>query len=98
MLPGPAWNSVSATMPTDWCLTPTASAPDRVIVPRLRPLDILVLSAWCGLAGGMLEVVARIIGTTFFSSFRLYLLSRHFVWLAPLSNLLLFFAMGLVLA
>ena len=70
----------------------------REIEARLRPLDILMLSAWCGLAGGLLEVGARIVGTTYFSSDRLYRMSRHFVWLAPLSNLLLFLVMGVILA
>ncbi len=90
---------MSATIPADRRRSTAASAPlVRAIEPRLRPLDILVLSVWCGLASGLLEVWARIVGTTYFSSNRLYLMSRHFVWLAPLSNLLLFFAMGLVLA
>jgi arylsulfatase A-like enzyme len=89
---------VSATLPADRRQSATASAPVRAIEPRLRPLEILVLSAWCGLAGGLLEVGARIVGTTYFSSNRLYLVSRHFVWLAPLSNLLLFLAIGLILA
>ena len=90
---------MNATIPADQCLSAAAAAPSvRAIEPRLRPLDILVLSAWCGLAGGLLEVGARIVGTTYFSTIRLYLMSRHFVWLAPLSNLLLFFAMGIFLA
>ena len=53
---------MSATIPADRRLSATASAPVRAIEPRLRPLDILVLSAWCGLAGGLLEVGARIVG------------------------------------
>ena len=31
-------------------------------------------------------------------SHRMYLMSRHFIWLAPLSNLLLFTGIGLLLA
>ncbi len=90
---------VSATTPGDRRGSAAPSAPQtRPIEHRLRPLDILVLSAWCGLAGGLLEVGARIVGTTYFSSDRFYLMSRHFVWLAPLSNLLLFLAMGIFLA
>ncbi len=89
---------MSATLPAERRLAATASAPVRATEPRLGPLEILVLSAWCGLAGGLLEVGARIVGTTYFSSNRLYLVSRHFVWLAPLSNLLLFSVIGLVLA
>jgi len=69
-----------------------------VIEPRLRPLDILVLSAWCGLASGLLEVGARCVGRSLFATNQFYLMSRHFTWLAPLSDLLLFSAVGLVLA
>ncbi len=89
---------MSVASPADRYITTTGPASVRAIRPRLRPLDILVLSAWCGLAGGLLEVGARIVGTSYLSSNHLYLMSRHFVWLAPLSNLLFFLAMGLVLA
>jgi hypothetical protein len=62
------------------------------------PLDLLVLSPWCGLAGGLLEVGTRVAVRHIGPTDRLYLMSRHFVWLAPLSNLLLFLAMGMVMA
>ena len=65
---------------------------------RLGPLDVLVLSGWCGLAGGLLEVAARVLCRSIDPDHRMYLMSRHFVWLAPLSNLLLFVGMGLILA
>jgi hypothetical protein len=65
---------------------------------RLRPWDVIVLSAWCGLAGGLLEVAVRVLSRYIDPVHRLYLLSRHFVWLAPLSNLLLFLVTGLLLA
>jgi arylsulfatase A-like enzyme len=61
-------------------------------------MDILVLSAWCGLAAGLLEVGARVVGKTFFSSNHVYVASRHFFWLVPLSNLLSFTVLGLSLA
>jgi arylsulfatase A-like enzyme len=61
-------------------------------------MDILILSAWCGLAGGLVEVAARIVGKTFFATNRLYMMSRHFVWLAPLANLVFFLLLGLLLA
>ena len=64
---------------------------------RLGPLDVLVLSLWCGLAGGLLEV-----GTIAFCKVlpghRMYAMSRHFVWMAPLSNLVLFSGIGVFLA
>ncbi len=64
---------------------------------RLSPLDVLVLSAWCGLAGGLLEVGARLVCKIILSD-QMYAMNRHFVWMAPLSNLLLFSGMGLFLA
>ncbi len=67
-------------------------------VPRLGPRDVLILAAWCGLATGLLEVATRILCRWINSTDRLYQISRHFVWLAPLTYLLLFLMMGLVLA
>jgi arylsulfatase A-like enzyme len=61
------------------------------------PLDVLVLSAWCGLAGGLLEVGTRVLCKVL-PAHRMYGMSRHFVWIAPLSNLLLFAGIGVVLA
>jgi arylsulfatase A-like enzyme len=65
---------------------------------RLGPLDLLVLAAWCGLAGGLLEVGSRVLFRAINPFHRLYLISRHFVWLTPLVNLLLMFSLGLCLA
>jgi arylsulfatase A-like enzyme len=64
---------------------------------RLSPLDVLRLSAWCGLAGGLLEVGTRVFCKILLSH-RIYAMNRHFIWMAPLSNLLLFSGMGLFLA
>jgi len=64
---------------------------------RLGPLDVLVLSAWCGLVGGLLEVATRVV-CKIVPGHRMYAMSRHFVWMAPLSNLLLFSGIGLFLA
>ena len=57
-----------------------------------------MLSAWCGLASGLLEVATRVLCRYVDPTNRLYMLSRHFVWLAPLSTLLLFSGVGLFLA
>ena len=65
---------------------------------RTNPLGVLALAAWFGLASGWLEVGMRVLYKSLFRTNRLYLTSRHFVWLVPLSNLLLFFIGGLVLA
>ncbi len=65
---------------------------------RLGPLDVLVVSAWCGLAAGELEVAIRILTRNLSSSDRLYLMTRHFVWVIPLISLFLFLSMGVILA
>jgi arylsulfatase A-like enzyme len=64
---------------------------------RLSPRDLLVLSLWCGLASGWLEVGTRIV-CKIVPDHRTYLMSRHFVWMGPLSSLLFFLAIGLLLA
>ncbi len=65
---------------------------------RLGPLDVLVLSAWCGLAGGLLEVGTRVVCKSSVQATECTGMSRHFLWMAPLSNLLLFSGIGLFLA
>ena len=61
---------------------------------RLGPLDVLMLSAWCGLAAGELEVGRWILYRAISSIDSLYLMTRHFVWLVPLVDLLLFLGIG----
>src|SRR5271165_4898173 len=73
-------------------------AAPSVAARRISPRDVLILAAWCGLAAGLLEVGARILCRCINPTGRLYQVSRHFVWLAPLTYLLLFLAMGLFLA
>jgi arylsulfatase A-like enzyme len=89
---------MSATYPAE---SPTIVVKLGEIPPparRLSPLDVLVLSAWSGLAAGWLEVATRVLMKSIFDPGRMYLMSRQFVWLVPLSNLLLFFVVGLFLA
>jgi arylsulfatase A-like enzyme len=64
----------------------------------MRARDLLLLSAWCGLAAGLLEVGTRVLCRVIDPSQRLYSVSHHFIWLSPLSNLAFFTAIGLVLA
>jgi len=66
-------------------------------VRRLGAVDVLVLSVWCGLAAGELEVAARIVRRALASTHRLYMMTRHFVWLVPLINLVLFLGLGVLL-
>jgi arylsulfatase A-like enzyme len=57
-----------------------------------------VLSIWCGLLAGLLEVATRVVARSIDPTNRLYLMSRHFVWLIPLANMLVFLGLGLLLA
>jgi arylsulfatase A-like enzyme len=63
----------------------------------LGAVDVLLLSLWCGWAGGLLEVGARVVAKIAPGQ-RAYAMSRHFLWMAPLSNLLFLAGLGLVLA
>ena len=77
-----------------------ASSPQTVqklnLPRRLGALDVLVLAAWCGLVAGLLEVGTRVLCRAINPIERLYLMSRHFVWLTPLVNLSLFLGAGIV--
>lgn len=89
---------VTTAIPGDIPPSTIGTGPSGPGPVRLRPLDILILSAWCGLAGGLLEVAARIVGKGLFASNHLQMMSRHFVWLVPLSDLVLFVVLGFFLA
>jgi arylsulfatase A-like enzyme len=69
-------------------------------MPGLAPLDVLALAIWCGLAAGCLEVGTRALAKHFIAINRLNMMSQHFVWVVPVTNLLLFgvVGIGLVLA
>jgi arylsulfatase A-like enzyme len=86
------------THPADRVATTPGSASNLGLVRRLGPIDVLLLAAWCGLAAGWLEVGTRVLLKHVIVTGRMYLLSRQFVWLVPLSNLLLFLVAGLILA
>ena len=58
----------------------------------------MVWSIWFGLSGGLLEVGTRVLCRAIDPTRRLYLMSRHFVWLTPLANMSLFVVLGLLLA
>jgi arylsulfatase A-like enzyme len=89
---------VSTTTPADGGTSRAGSAGTPVARRCLGPRDVLMLSACCGLGSGLLEVGTRVLCRYFDPTNRLYMLSRHFVWLAPLSTLLLFTGLGLFLA
>jgi arylsulfatase A-like enzyme len=90
--------AMSASRPADRLTSALESGASLEPVQQLGALDMLVLSAWCGLAAGWLEVGTRVLLKSIVVSDRMYLMSRQFVWLVPLSNLLLFFVVGLFLA
>jgi arylsulfatase A-like enzyme len=58
----------------------------------------MALAGWCGLAAGELEVAVRLAQRSLSSTDRLYLMTRHFVWLVPSLSLLLFLAFGVLAA
>ncbi len=77
--------SVKSVVKTAFDLaTPTA---------RLGLLSILLLSSWCGLVAGLLEVAAFVVRKEFDAN-RFYSTTRDFVWLIPVTNLLIFVALG----
>jgi arylsulfatase A-like enzyme len=61
-------------------------------------LSILLLSGWCGLISGLLEVGITIVRKRTVDQNQFYWMSRHFVWLIPLTNLLIFLVLGLFLS
>jgi arylsulfatase A-like enzyme len=70
-------------------------APDE---GRLRPGHLLALALWCGLAAGPLEVGAIVLRKHTVDLTQFDWMTRHFVWLIPLTDLILFLALGVVLA
>ena len=86
------------TVPADRTTSSPRSAQAPGTKSRLGPVDVLVLSVWCGLAAGLLEVGTRALCRAIDPTRRLYMMSRHFIWLTPLANLLVFLGLGLFLA
>jgi arylsulfatase A-like enzyme len=74
--------------------TAGSSTPD-LATNRLGFVSLLLLSAWCGLVAGVLEVGTIVLRKRLFDPDHLYKMSSHFVWLIPLSNLGIFLTLGL---
>jgi arylsulfatase A-like enzyme len=87
----------STTHPVSTTPSPR-SARTRAVPHQSVARDVLMLAAWCGLAAGLLEVGMKILWRSTRPTDHLYQVSRHFIWLAPLTYLLLFLTMGLFLA
>ena len=73
----------------------TGSPPPDLVAKRPKLMSLLLLSAWCGLAAGLLEVGTIVIRKELFDPNHLYGMSRHFVWLIPVTNLGVFLVLGL---
>jgi arylsulfatase A-like enzyme len=63
---------------------------------RPRLVTVMLLWTWCGLVAGLLEVGTIVLRKQLFDPDRLYKVSRHFVWLIPLSNLCIFLTLGFI--
>jgi arylsulfatase A-like enzyme len=74
----------------------TGALPSHLVARRRGLLSWLLLSAWCGLVAGLLEVGAIVLRKQAVDPNRLYWMSRHFVWLIPAINLAIFLAIGLL--
>jgi len=64
----------------------------------LRFHHIFILSVWCGLIAGPLEVGTMIVRKHTVDLNQFYWMSRHFIWMIPLTDLLIFLILGVVLA
>jgi arylsulfatase A-like enzyme len=65
----------------------------------VKPLglaSVLFLSAWCGLVAGLLEVGTIVVRKEAFDANHLYGISRHFVWVIPVTSIGVFLAVGLL--
>ncbi len=90
---------MSSTTPTleDQKTSPPGTAP-QAAPSRFGPSDVLMLAASCGLTAGLLEVGTRVLCRSINPTKRLYQVSRHFIWLAPLTYLFFFLGIGIFLA
>jgi arylsulfatase A-like enzyme len=61
---------------------------------RMRVHHFLVLSVWCGLVSGPLEVGTIVVRKHTVDLNHFYWMSRHFVWMIPLTNFLIFLVAG----
>lgn len=77
---------------------PIADEPGAALRPTARPgpIAILGLSAWCGLLVGLLEVATVVVHKRFLDTNQLLSMSRQFVGLIPLTDLLIFLLVGSV--
>jgi arylsulfatase A-like enzyme len=77
---------------------PIGSSSQDLVANRRGLFPLLVLSSWCGLVSGLLEVGVIILRKRMFDFNHLYWTSRHFVWLVPSINLTIFLVLGVCLS
>ena len=77
-----------------------AAGPSSHHLAANRPgtFPLLILSAWCGILAGLLEVGATILRKRTLDFNQLYKISRHFVWMIPSISLAIFLLLGVVLS
>ena len=63
---------------------------------RLGLFSVVLLSAWCGLVAGLLEVTTIVLRKNLYDTNHIYGMSRHFVWLIPVMNVGVFILFGLL--
>jgi len=73
-----------------------SSIPNLADNRRLGFISILILSAWCGLIAGLLEVGTIVLRKHALDPNRLYKMTGHFVWLIPVSNVCVYMVLGLL--
>jgi len=74
----------------------TGTLPLETVTKPRGLVALLFLSAWCGLIAGLLEVATVVVRKRFFDSNHLYGMSRHFVWMIPVTNLCIFLTLGVL--
>ena len=75
---------------------PWRSGPSLPWLTGVPIIALLLLSAWCGLVAGLLEVGTIVLRKHTIDPNHLYGMSRHFVWLIPAANLCIFLVVGAV--
>ena len=73
------------------------ATPVGQVAGQLGPFAVLAFSVWCGLAAGVLEVATRILAAHLGND-GILRITRHFVWMIPLADLVLLSGLGIVLA
>jgi arylsulfatase A-like enzyme len=89
---------VRLTTPAERRISQTMPAAAARQTSLLSASEVLAWSVWLGLAAGLLEVGMRVLCRAIDPTHRIYLMSKHFIWLTPLANMALFFSLGMLLA